>query len=266
MNRLITKKIVTILPLLIGLILGVYYILINENVNPMIGLFLGFLLGVVVSTLFSVISWIKSKYISESLEKIMSNIFLIGLILTILLTVLLSVQWIPNYFNSLYILFGSIMVAAIGFYINSRLENEKEYRKIIRFSYIVKDNINNNKKIAEKLNYILNKFGGRKLEHLNIVFFDILTSEMIIMDLKPDFVLDLISIKELTFNINDSISKRNNILNLLNKGIPPEAELYDIYDDIELAELSYMNRKLKKDFKTMIKKSSKFLEKKYHSI
>ncbi|MDY9922762.1 hypothetical protein [Methanobacterium sp.] len=210
--------------------------------------------------LISVISNLKSKSISESLESIMANIFLMGLIATIVLTILLSIKWIPDYFNSLYILFGSIIVAAIGFYLNSRLENEKEQRKIKRFMYVVNDNINTNKKIIEKLKIDLDNSGGTRLDGtLNIGFFDILSSEIISMDLNPEFVRDLIKIKELTFNMNDLIQKRNIVLHSLDNGLHPEIDLPDRYSDLELDELSQLNKMLTDDLEIILKKSSQFL-------
>jgi hypothetical protein len=244
------------------IILITYLFLVRHDVNPIISSLIAFMLGLLVSMINLVISNLKSESISRNFEKTMNTIFLIAVILATILTILLAVKWIPNYFNSIYILLGSIMVAAIGFYLNSRLENEKEDRKKKRVVYVVNDTIQLNKKIAEKLLDDLRRYGDKKLDYtLKKGFWDIFSANIIDIDLDPELVKKLVTIKELTYEINELTKNRNDYLTRLYTNLPLGMDLLDRYDvdGKEIVKLERKDEIVIRELEKFVEKSSQYL-------
>lgn len=243
-----------------GVILATFEYLNNNNISPTITLLLSFLLGLLTTIIASVISNLKSESISNSFEKTMEGIFFTAFIITIILTVLLGIQWIPNYFNSIYILLGSIMVAVIGLYLNSRLVKEKEARKVKRIIYLVNDAIRSNKGNSED---ILNHLSSNKTIELDIYlkkgYWDILDSNIVDLDIDPEIVRDLLLIKELTLNINSLIGERKQILDGFIGGIPLEVYLLGVYTPEDSQDFTQVTDKLTEELKRLIDLSTEFL-------
>jgi len=253
-------KIVTVVVIATGVILSTLEYLNNNNISPTITLLLSFLLGLLTTIIASVISNLKSESISNSFEKTMASIFFTAFIITIILTVLLVIQWIPNYFNSIYILLGSIMVAVIGLYLNSRLEKEKEARKVRRIIYLVNDAIKSNKGSSEN---IINQLSSNKAIELDINlkkgYWSILDSNIVDLNIDPEIVRDLLLIKELTLDINSLIGERMQILDGFIGGMPKEVYLLDVYTLDDLQELTQVTDKLTEELKRLIDLSTEFL-------
>ena len=166
----------------------------------------------VILCLIMIYSILKETSIANYFGMTIIAIFGVALTATIILTILLGLQWIPNYFNSLYILFGSMIVAVIGVYLNQKLVEEKEQRKTNRIIQALNLIIKENKKNAKNILVDIQKPQITNLKELKIGFWDTFNSSIINVDLDPKIVKDLLLIKDLTLDINQEIIERNELV------------------------------------------------------
>lgn len=231
----------------------------DDSITIVISILVLLLVIMIITFIMIIFLILRETSITNYFGMTIKAILGVSLAATILLTILLGLQWIPTYFNSIYILLGSIIVTIIGLYINKQLEKEKESRKIRRIIYIVNNTIKTNKNTAETL--LLNKLGGIKTNSLKKGFWDILSSNIIDVDLDPEIVRNLVTIKEVTYEINDLTIIRNKLLDFLYSGMPIDMDLLDKYDDEELAELIQQNNVLTVKLEKLVEKSSEYLDK-----
>lgn len=257
------KKILAI----IGFILiacSCFIYIFTKSGDSFLALILSILIGTMVLVMVYTISVLKNASISNYYERVMIYLFIIALIFAIILTTGLGTKWIPSYFNSVYLLLGSMMVAAIGFYLNRRLERDRESRKVKRIIYIVNDTIKTNQNHAEVL--LSKGWESKKTDNLNNGFWQIFMSNIIDFDIDPQFVRDLIEIKELTYHINELINGRNEYLSSLYVNITPEIDLFEGYKDTnQLIRVELLNKDLSTELEKLIQDSKKYLNK-YHEF
>jgi len=253
------KKILAIISFIIIACACFIYILENSG-DFILALVMSILIGSLVLVTAYTIFTLKKVSISKYYESVMVYLFIIALIFAIILTTGLGMGWIPSYFNSVYLLLGSMMVTAIGFYLNRRLDRDRESRKIQRIIYVVNDTIRTNQQTAQKL--MVKGWESTKTDFLNKGFWSIFTANMIELDIDPKFVRDLIEIKELTNHINELIKARNEYLSTLYISITPEIELFDGYKDTnQLKRLELQNEDLSTELKKLIQASTIYLDK-----
>lgn len=253
------KKILAIISFIIITFACFIYIFQNSG-NSILAIILSILIGSLAIVTTYTISTLNRVSISKYYESVMIYLFIIALIFAIILTMGLGMGWIPSYFNSVYLLLGSMMVTAIGFYLNRRLERDRESRKIQRIIYVVNDTIRTNEETAQKL--VLKGWKSTKTDSLNKGFWTIFTANMIELDIDPDFVRDLIEIKEITYHINELIQARNEYLGTLYVSITPEVDLFEGYEDTnQLKRLELLNDDLFKELKKLVNASSNYLNK-----
>lgn len=255
----VMKKILAI----IGFILiacSCFIYIFTKSGDSILALILSLLIGTLVLIMVYTISVLKNASISNYYEHVMIYLFVIALIFAVILTTGLGTKWIPSYFNSVYLLLGSMMVAAIGFYLNRRLERDRESRKVKRIIYIVNDTIKTNQNHAENL--LSNGWESKKTDNLNNGFWPIFMGNIIDFDINPQFVRDLIEIKELTYRINELIKGRNEYLSTLYVSITPEINLYEGYEDTnQLKRLELLNNDLSTEVENLIHDSKQYLTK-----
>jgi len=253
------KRILAIISFILIVASCFFYIFKNSG-DPTLALVISVLIGSLVLVMAYTISVLRNVSISDYYEGIMVYLFIIALIFAIILTMGLGTGWIPSYFNSVYLLLGSMMVTAIGFYLNKRLERDRESRKIKRMSYVVNDTIKTNQLTAQKL--LSKGWESKKTASLNQGFWSIFTSNIIDFDIDPEFVRDLIEIKERTYHINELISQRNEYLRTLYLSIPTEIDLFDGYEDTnQLKRLEMLNNDLSAELEKLIHESEMYLNK-----
>lgn len=253
------KKFLAIISFIIIASISFIYIFKNSG-NSFLALIISVLLGALVIVLVYTISALKKVSISRYYESVMVYLFLIALIFAIILTIGLGMGWIPSYFNSVYLLLGSMMVTAIGFYLNRRLERDNESKKIKRMSYIINDTIKTNQQTAQKI--LSKRWKSTKTDALNQGFWSILTSNIIEFNIDPRFVRDLIEIKERTYHINELVLQRNDYLRTLYVSITPEVDLFDGYEGTnQLKRLEILNNDLSAELEKLINESTLYLNK-----
>lgn len=253
------KKIITIISFII-IAASCFIYIFNYNGNAILGFTISILVGSLVLVLAYTLSVLRKVSISDYYESVMVYLFIIALIFAVILTLGLGMGWIPYYFNSVYLLLGSMMVTAIGFYLNRRLEKDKESRKIKRIIYVVNDTIKTNKQMAQNL--LSEGWESTKTDSLNNGFWSIFTANIIDFDIEPVFVRDLIEIKELTYHINELIKVRNEYLSTLYIRITPEIDLFEGYEDTnQLKRLELQNKGLSTELNKLIRESESYLNK-----
>lgn len=258
-NNHVMKKILAIISFIIIAFACFIYIFKNSG-DSILASIISILISSLVLVMVYTISALKKKSIDKYYEIVMVYLFIIALIFAIILTIGLGMGWIPSYFNSVYLLLGSMMVTAIGFYLNRRLEKDRESRKIQRIIYVVNDTIRTNQETAKKL--LLKGWESTKTDSLNKGFWSIFTANIIDLNIDPKFVRDLIEIKELTNHINELIKVRNDYLGTLYVSITPEIDLFDGYEDTnQLKRLELQNEDLYTELEKLIQASTVYLDK-----
>lgn len=227
-----------------------------------------YIIIIVLLGLYALYLIMKNDGVAYFFERFLGYIFLIAFFLTILLTILLLNRMIPDYLSSIYVLFGSLMVAVVGIYLNKKLDVEretkkrelnveKENRKIKRLTSIINNEISSNKTLAEAYLTVLSEIESySELKHLKKSYWDILSSNITEIDLDSDFVQSLISLKELSFEINDLIKERQDYLNNFIEGSEPPR--FSCEEDI--VTLHVFNRTIIKASKELIKESEEYLK------
>jgi len=191
---------------------------------------------------------LKNRVVTNYFGKVAQSIFFISFICIIILTVLLGFRWIPDYFSSIYILLGSIIVAVLGLYLDNKLNAEKEQRKLKRIILALNATIKENKNTAKE--YLPDIQPVRlKLNGLKIGFWDTFNSSIIEVDLDPIILNNLLIIKELTLEINPLIIKQNKVAS--------HEDLYDLRAP-HMGELIEVQGDLKEKLDNLIQYSEKF--------
>ncbi|ADZ10075.1 hypothetical protein Metbo_1853 [Methanobacterium lacus] len=253
------KKILAIIGFIL-IVCSCFIYIFTKSGDYILALILSVLIGTLVLVMVYTISVLKNASISNYYERVMIYLFIIAFIFVIILTTGLGMTWIPSYFNSVYLLLGSMMVAAIGFYLNNRLERDRESRKVKRIIYVVNDTIKTNQNHAENL--LSNGWESKKTDTLNNGFWPIFMGNIIDFDIDPQLVRDLIEIKELTYNINEQIKGRNEYLRTLYVSITPEIDLFEGYEDTnQLKRLELLNNDLSTEVEKLIHDSKLYLDK-----
>lgn len=255
----VMKKILAIISFIV-IAASCFIYIFNSSGDSILAFIVSILISSLVLVLVYTISVLNNVSISDYYETVMVYLFIIALIFAIILTMGLGMGWIPSYFNSVYLLLGSMMVTAIGFYLNRRLEKDKESRKIKRIIYVVNDTIKTNQQTAQKL--LTKGWKSTKTDSLNNGFWSIFTANIIDFDIDPEFVRDLIEIKELTYHINELINVRNEYLGMLYISITPEVDLFEGYEDTnQLKRLEIQNKDLSTELEKLIHASTFYLDK-----
>ena len=245
-----------IYPIFVGALGGLFLILIWEHyfkAATTVGIVI---MMILLSTLLFLFSWLiyiilKSRLVTNYFGKVTQSIFFISLICIFILTTLLGLRWIQDYFSSIYILLGSIIVTVLGLYLDNKLDVEKEQRKLKRIILALNATIKENKNAANEHLHDIEKVRVN-LKILKIGFWDTFNSSIIEVDLDPIILKDLLSIKELTLEINQMIIKQNKLAS--------KEDLYDSHAP-HMYELFKIQEGLKEKLNSLIQDSEKYLEK-----
>jgi hypothetical protein len=191
-----------------------------------------------------------NSFFSNYINYITASMFIIAVIIAIILTFLLFKGILPNYLNSIYILLGALMVFSIDMILNKKLNKEKENKKKIRISFVLRSNFATNIWICNKnLSLLSNDIEERDLELLNMGLFEIISFSILEVDFSPNFVEGIFIIKDFTYEINKLIKERE----LLLKQFPTTFSLYKKLNenDETLINLTYLNNRLIKYLKRL---------------
>ncbi len=236
------------------IILIMFYFMIilkfDEFLNPADYLLILSYFSLLIGAVYIIFKILMNDRVSFNIDMFLGLIFLFALVSTFLLTSLLMKKFIPDYLNSIYILLGSVMVAVIGIYLDRKLNAEKEKKKIQRLNLIINSVISSNKKLAGDSVHILAKDKEKKgLKTLKTDFWDILKINILEVNLDSDMVQNLLSLKELSYDINDMIMDREDFLDGFNAS-----------NEDDIKKINEHNDKLTIKLKKLIKESDNHLK------
>lgn len=199
-----------------------------------------------ISMALLIISFSERKSLSQNYEYICMSIFAFASLSAVYLTILLVENKIPNYLNSIYILLGAIMVFSIDMLLNRKIEHEKDEKLKSRVFSVINYMLAINEVNLEKNQEILDKnIFGKSLEFLNPSFWDVLTENILHIDIEKNLLKRLFLIKEHMVRINSTSKTYNNFVEHLSKEKSfndlNESELQQYEETIELIKEKLKN-------------------------
>lgn len=198
----------------------------------------------------------------DQFENVLIIFLLVVSVVTIIFSVALYGNYVPSYFNSIYILLGSLLVTIIALILNRRSDKQKEDRKIQRITYLVTYTINLNLHIIMRLldNLISDEYSKTIFDPLKTNFLDTVTSSVVNIDLEVELLQKIIIIEQLTLKINEIIDDRNKHIEHLQRSVPSHRTVSEVYSEQYLTELRSINELLKGSLQELSEKSIEIID------
>ena len=174
-------------------------------------------------------------------------------IFTVLFFIFLIMFPAFTYLAPIFLLFGSIITAALNIYMNKIHEAEKEKRAMKRVLSNVRNTILQNRKIA--VDYSEKALSpSQKFNQLNSGFWDIISANATILEIKGEELGQIMDIKMATDEINGLILTRNDIITPVSENVTAAFALSKT--STPLSTVAYT---LRKKLDILIQKSDKYL-------